>query len=147
MVVYSLQYLQTLNPLPVGGILRTILTSFRSVLTRSSGDPCVAAVVVVWHRRLDGDTHHLCVRVPVHTAWQTGKALGNGRYPRVQDERRSLLRPVKSKCRGAHTLSSQRSLKVHDRRGLVRPRSPRLTSADSHIQISPPDLRFLVDAA
>ena len=76
-----------------------------------------------------------------------GKALGNGRDLRVQDGRRSLLRPVKSKCRGAHTLSSQQSLKVHDRRGLVRPRSPRLTSADSDIQISPPDLRFLVDAA
>ena len=42
--------------------------------------PRVAAVVVVCHRRLDGDTHHLCVRVPVQTACQTHKALANGRY-------------------------------------------------------------------
>ena len=54
---------------------------------RSLNVPAVAAVVVVRHRQLDGHTQHLRVRVPVHTAWQTGKALRNGRYPRVVRKR------------------------------------------------------------
>jgi hypothetical protein len=82
------------------------------------------------------------VRLPIHTAWQTHKALGNGRDLRVQDGHMPLLRPVKSKCRAARTLSSWQSLKAHDRRGLVRSRCPLLTSADSDIKISPPGARF-----
>jgi hypothetical protein len=41
--------------------------------------PAVAAVVVACRRQLDGDTHHHRVRIPVKTAWQTNKALANGR--------------------------------------------------------------------
>jgi hypothetical protein len=41
--------------------------------------PAVAAVLVVCHRQVDGGTHQLRVRAAVKTAWQTHKALANGR--------------------------------------------------------------------
>ena len=47
---------------------------------KSLNVPAVAAVVVVRRRRLDGHTHHLRVRVPVKTAWQTSNVLANERY-------------------------------------------------------------------
>ena len=44
-----------------------------AMLAKSLEEPVVAAEVVKCRRRLDGVTHHLCVRVPVKTAWQTSK--------------------------------------------------------------------------